>query len=381
MAYAVEYDHGGRQTYGMGIPAFTFQVADEHYFENFLRADDFTAAQAFIRGDLGISGDLIAAVRFKQAHSRRSLKQWIYGAAAHLARRHPENLWQSRWKMHAAQPHNESPETYHRFPDSRFVYTCAYFKDPNSTLEQAEQAKLEYACRKLDLQRDDTFLDIGCGWGGLIMRAAGKYGVRATGSTQSHSQFEFASSALADRGFEDRARIRETDYRGLEGRYRKIAAIGVFENIGRRELAPFFQKIVTLLEEDGLFLSSGITRPHPLPNDPRLFYLQQKVFPGGEPPHLSEIIAAAENAGFEILDTESLRSHYVLTCRAWIAHLQEISEASRRLVGDETYRTWLLYLAASAISFEDGRSNIHQLLMAKNGIYPQYRLTRDYMYR
>lgn len=370
VTYAAEFDHGGRHNYGEGTPTFTFQAANEEDLHRFLESDDFSAARAFIRGEVGVSGDLVAAARFKQAHSPRNLKHWLFSTAAHFKPRHPETLWQSRWQT----------TPYHKFLDSRFVYSCGYFKDPNWTLEQSQQAKLDYACRKLDLQPGETFLDLACGWGGLLVHAIERYGVRATGCTQSHSQFEFAGSALTDRGLDARASILETGYRNLEGRYRKIAGMGIYETIGRHELRAYFKKIYTLLEDDGLFLTSGITRPQPLPNDAKMFYLQQKVFPGGELPHLSEIVIAAEDAGFEVLDTESLRIHYALTCRAWIAHLQEISEPSRRLVGDETYRTWLLYLTASAINFEDGRSNMHQVLVAKNGAYPQHHLTRDYMY-
>ncbi|HXJ38552.1 MAG TPA: class I SAM-dependent methyltransferase, partial [Bryobacteraceae bacterium] len=240
-----------------------------------------------------------------------------------------------------------------------------YFQDPSWSLEQAQYAKLDLICQKLNLQPGEQFLDVGCGWGALVIHAVQRYGARATGCTLSSSQYEFASSAIAARGLEDRAVLRETDYRNLSGRFRKIASVGMFEHVGRHRLGRYFRKIYNLLEENGLFLNSGITRPEWIVDGAQTYFLQKKVFPGGELAHLSDVVRQAEKAGFEVLAVESIRVHYARTCREWVARLQQNAESCLNLVGRETYRTWLLYLAASALSFDVGQTNAYQIMMAK----------------
>ncbi len=157
------------------------------------------------------------------------------------------------------------------------------------------------------------------------------------------------------------------DYRDLNGTFDKIASVGMFEHVGRSRLRGYFKKMYSLLNGGGRFLNRGVVRPENVRDDPETLFLQKKVFPGGELVHLDDVVSEGERAGFEVIGTEDLREHYALTCRAWVKNLEKRADTCRFLVGDSTYRTWLLYLAASAVSFEDGRTGAAQVLFAKRG--------------
>jgi cyclopropane-fatty-acyl-phospholipid synthase len=254
------------------------------------------------------------------------------------------------------------------------VYSCAYFHSPDTTLEDAQVAKLNHICRKLDLRPADRFLDVGCGWGALIEHAAAQYGAEATGCTLSRAQYTYATTRL-----DGRARVLECDYRNLAACYDKIASVGMFEHVGRRRALQYFRKMADLLAPDGLFLNHAIARPQGVRDDAASLFLRRYIFPGGQFIHLYETICAAEDAGFEVLDVENLRSHYALTCRLWEQRLASSREAALRLVDERTFRAWRIWLAASALSFEDGFSSVYQVLLSKRGA-PRRRLTREHMY-
>lgn len=160
----------------------------------------------------------------------------------------------------------------------------------------------------------------------------------------------------------------------------KIASVGMFEHVGKRRLDKYFQKLHSLLHDDGLVLNHGITRPEAVGDGPDTLFVRRKVFPGGELPNLSEVIRAAENAGFEVLDMENLRRHYALTCRAWVERLQINELHCLEQVKTETYKTWLLFFAASTVHFEKGMLALHQILLAKRGRRPKQSMERSYMY-
>jgi cyclopropane-fatty-acyl-phospholipid synthase len=363
-------------------PPFTLLTRDARQHAWFERADLYSAALAYIRGEIEVQGDLIAAIRFKKAAARRG---WRDSLAALLAKVGPgwlETWFQSRRRAvrNIRFHYDRSNEFYAAFLDSCMVYSCAYFKDPAQGLDEAQSAKLDHICRKLDLRSGERFLDIGCGWGALVIRAAEGYGACATGCTLSVRQAEFATRAVAERKLQDRVTIRECDYRALEGAFAKIASVGMFEHVGRRRLREYFHTVFGLLEDDGLFMNHGIVRPEGARDGPETLFLRRKVFPGGELAPLSAVIAEAGRAGFEVLDVENLRPHYALTCRRWVERLQSNAAECMRHVDAETYRTWLLYLAGSAVSFESGATDVCQILMAKRSRPGHRRLTRDYMY-
>ncbi len=379
-SYQVRFSDGTEERHGNENPAFTLVVRDRQQLQSLIGADAYSAALSFIRGDFDVQGDLAAAVRFQLAGRHRRWREIFYTAAARFAPNRVETWFQSRDR--AAENirfhYDRAPAFYRQFLDERMVYSCAYFRQPNMSLDEAQLAKLDRICRKLDLRAGDRFLDIGCGWGALLNHAAEKYAVRATGCTLSRNQAEYATESARRRKAGAQVAIHEMDFRDLQGRFDKIASVGMFEHVGRHRLRNYFRKVHDLLAPDGLFLNHGIIRPEFVTDGAQTLVLQRRVFPGGELAHLSDVIRAAELAGFEVLDLEDLRPHYALTCRAWVERLQRNAAGCLAAVGTETYRTWLLYLAGSAASFEDGLTSVCQLLLAKRSS-PTRRLTRDYM--
>lgn len=281
-----------------------------------------------------------------------------------------------------------SNEFYALWLDSRRVYSCAYFKTLEDSLDRAQEQKLEHICRKLDLHENERFLDIGCGWGALIMHAAQHYGVRATGITLSQKQFEYASQQIRERGLESRVDVRLLDYRDLpnEALFEKIASVGMFEHVGRDHLAQYFAKIHTLLVPGGAVLNHGITaaRAHTqgLGNGIKEF-IDRYVFPGGELVHVAQVVDAMAGQALECWDAESLRPHYAETLWRWVERLDANAERAKALIGEQRYRTWRIYMAGSAHAFARGWLSIYQLLAFKPSASRKidYPLTRDHIYR
>lgn len=339
------------------------------------------AALDFVRGRYWVEGDLLAAVRAYTAKGRPDFLSRLGGWLVRLSQSAPLARLRAQQAAHDIRFHyDRSNDFYQQFLDSRMVYSCAYFRNAADSLEQAQTAKLDLICRKLALQPGEHLLDIGCGWGALLMQAAQRYGAHATGCTLSRRQWQYARSAVRELGLEDRVTVQELDYRQITGCYDKLASVGMFEHVGRSSLAVYFAKMRSLLKRDGLFLNHGIVRRSGLSADGESLFLQRKVFPGTALVGLPDVIREAESAGFEVLDVENLRPSYALTCRAWVDRLQKNAASCRRLVDEETYRTWLLYLAGSAVNFEDGHLDVHQILLARrdSGARP---LTREYMFQ
>jgi cyclopropane-fatty-acyl-phospholipid synthase len=362
---AVEFRNGARRVFGAGPSAFSLVFTGEAQFEWFTKAGAYSLALAFIRGEFGVRGDLVAAIRFLRTGYRPGWRGHLFAALARCA---PSRWFQTR--SGAARNirfhYDRSNDFYRQFLDSRLQYSEARYEEPSWSLEQAQLAKLDHLCRKLDLRRGEGYLDIGCGWGGLVLHAAEHYGVRATGCTLSRRQHEYAVAEAAARGLS--VEFHEMDYRDLDGRFEKVSSIGMYEHVGRRRLRGYFAKVARLLDDRGLFLNSGIVRPQSVEDGPETLFLQRRVFPGGELPHLADVIRDAEMEGFEVLDIENVRLDYARTCRDWVARLDENAEACLRHVDAETYRTWQLYLAASALSFEEGQTGVCHVLLRKRAV-------------
>jgi cyclopropane-fatty-acyl-phospholipid synthase len=261
-----------------------------------------------------------------------------------------------------------SNEFYALWLDRAMVYSCAYFETPDTDLDCAQQAKLDHICRKLTLQPGESFLDIGCGWGALVIHAAQRYGVRAHGVTLSPRQLKMAQERILQAGLEDRVSVELLDYRDLAGDsvYDKIASVGMFEHVGVKNLPGYFSAAHRLLKPHGLFLNHGITHDcDGWEGSSSTEFINRYVFPGAELDRISNIQHFMESANFEIADVEALRPHYALTLRHWVARLEKNHASALQYVDEATYRVWRLYMTACALDFEAGGIGIYQVLAGK----------------
>ena len=250
------------------------------------------------------------------------------------------------------------------------TYSCARFvPDDDGSLEQAQSAKHDLICRKLGLAERSgmRLLDVGCGWGSMAMHAASTYGAQVVGVTISSAQVELARKRVAEAGLADSVEIRLTDYRDLRGEeFDAISSIGMFEHVGSKRAAEYFDTLRALLRPHGRLLNHAISSPGGSVISNRSF-IGRYVFPDGELVDVGEVVLAMERAGFEVRDVEALREHYALTLRQWVANLENAWEQAVSLVGEGRARIWRLYMAASALGFEDGGLGIHQVL----GVVPE----------
>lgn len=278
---------------------------------------------------------------------------------------------------------------YQLFLDERMIYTCAYFTDWGNSLDQAQRDKLEMICRKLRLQPNERFLDIGCGWGGLVCYAAENFGVQAHGVTLSQEQLDYAEAEIKRRGLTDRVSVELKDYRDLTGQFDKIASIGMYEGIGIENYEAYFKKIRRLLDDRGIFLNHGITRRAKRKIDKfgkissGKGVILKYIFPGSELDHIGHTVQVMESCGFEIHDVEGLRLHYARTLRLWHDRLVAGREEAIELVGPERYRMWIAYLAGVMGAFEQGPLHLFQTVVAKQAAKAASPLppTRDDLYR
>ncbi len=287
--------------------------------------------------------------------------------------------------------------------DPRRVYSCAYYADAAMSLAQAQEAKLDHICRKLMLRPGERFLDIGAGWGGLLLWAAEHYGVRATGITLSKNQHAHVQGLIDSKGLAGRVQMHLRDYRDLDESqpFDKIASVGMFEHVGHAQMQPYFQKIWRLLVPGGLVMNHGITAggtTHRELGSGMGEFIEKYIFPDGELLHVSAVLSHLCKAGLEMVDAENLRPHYARTLWDWSDALESKLEPARQVLSadggperaDKTLRAYRLYLAGSAMSFEQGWIALHQLLATRpsgqmdsgplRGSQSPYPFNRRYMY-
>ena len=265
-----------------------------------------------------------------------------------------------------------SNEFYSLFLDPEMQYSCACFAAWDQELEEAQQNKLDMICRKLRLQPKERFLDIGCGWGGLLCHAAKKYQVRGHGVTLSKEQFDFARKKVRKLGLEEQITIEMRDYRELTGQYDKIASIGMYEHIGLANYTTYFNKLNSLLKDRGVLLNHGITRraKHSKRQFMRITpgrkFILKYIFPGSELDHIGHTVSKMEACGFEVHDVEAWREHYARTTELWCRRLEAQREKAINVVGEERYRMWIAYLAGVSFAFQDGSLRIFQTVATKH---------------
>ena len=363
-------------------PSFTLVLKNPWSLRQlFLSPSELSVGESFIHDDFDVEGDLEAAFEFADrlfaeelplaaklrlramaAVPRRFIKG--RGAAEQKGRPHSAERDRAAVRYH----YDVSNDFFRLFLDQRMIYSCAYFRSPDDDLDTAQQQKLDYLCRKLRLKAGERLLELGCGWGGLLIHAAREYGVDAYGITLSVAQAELARERIRQAGLASRCKVEVCDYRAIEAeqQYDKLVSVGMFEHVGEALLPEYFSRAWRLLRPGGVFLNHGIALSATWQRNGGASFIEKYVFPDGELVPLNTTVRAAESCGFEVQDVENLRKHYEITLRHWSDRLHANAEEARRLTDDATYRTWRIYMAGSAHGFRVGRMNLCQLLLNKS---------------
>ncbi len=372
-------------------PAFTLVLNHPGALRQmFLPPSELNLGEAYIYGDFDVEGDLIAAFplagyiedldlglgdklglawKLRSLPSRSAPRKGRQVASVTGAEHS-----RGRDRQAIAYHYDVSNEFYALWLDRSMVYSCAYFADPAESIHAAQERKLDYICRKLRLEPGERLLDIGCGWGGLVIHAARHYGAESFGITLSQPQVEFARERIARAGLQDRCQVEYLDYREImssphgQQPFDKLVSVGMFEHVGETKMRTYFERAWDALRPKGVFLNHAIARPGWMPKvDADESFSNRYVFPDGELTPISHSLRIAEELGFEVRDVESLREHYALTLRQWVRRLEHHHDEALDYVDEVTYRIWRLYVSGSAEGFESGRHNVYQSLLVRPG--------------
>ena len=382
LPFAIELWNGKRYALS-DRPSVTLKLSGVSALKDLANPSFATLGEAFVEGRIEVDGPIDEAFRTAEALTR------------HLGNA-KDGKRPSFWSKHSRKSdsrvvryhYDVSNDFYKLWLDRRMVYSCAYFKTGDESLAVAQKQKLDHICRKLRLSRGERFLDIGCGWGALVIHAAERYGVRATGITLSENQHALANERIRAAGLQDRCEVRLQDYRDIpgEGEFDKIASVGMFEHVGLKNLPTYFGTIHRLLADGGIAMNHGITSIDTESRSVGLGageFIEKYVFPHGEIPHLSLVVKEMGTVGLEVMDVETLRLHYAKTLAHWSRRLEAHLEAARAHAGDKRLRIWRLYLAGCAHAFERNWITIHQVLATKptDPTHNPLPWTREYIYK
>jgi len=369
-------------------PAFTMVLNHPGALRQmFLPPTELKLGEAYIYGDFDVEGDLIAAFPLVEHFGALDLglgdKLGLAWKLRSLPKEQSSQVGRQAAEVSGATHSRErdreaisyhydvSNDFYALWLDRRMVYSCGYFLEPDDDIHTAQEQKLAHICRKLRLEPGERLLDVGCGWGSLVIYAAKHYDVEALGITLSERQVELARRCIEEAGVGDRCHVIYQDYRDVdpgEEPFDKLVSVGMFEHVGEAKMRVYFQRAWDILRREGLFLNHAIARPgwEPKVEDPDTFS-KRYVFPDGELTPISHSLRFAEETGFEVRDVESLREHYALTLRRWVRRLEARHEEALNHVGEVTYRIWRLFMSGSVNGFETGRLNVYQSLLVKPG--------------
>jgi len=360
------------------VPRVTFRVPTAASLRYLINPTLDSLGRAYVEGKLEMEGRLTDVI---------DVATKLAASTGHRVRRPLRHFHHTRERDAKAigYHYDVSNEFYASWLDRNMVYSCGYFRTADDSLEQAQIQKIDHILTKLRVRPGDRLLDIGCGWGALIMRAAQAYGATCVGITLSKNQYELATERIAAAGLQGRCEVRVEDYRDVVGRFDRVTSVGMFEHVGRRNLRGYFAKIRDLLNDDGAALNHGITSTDPDSAEAPYGggdFIERYVFPLGELPHIGLALKEMSAAGLEPVDVENLRRHYVLTLNQWAERFEAAGERLRELAGEARWRIWRLYLAGCAHGFANDWISLHQILAVKSGsrkdVLP---MTRDYMYR
>jgi len=374
--FAIEFWDGDAIRFG-NFPQVTLRLKTKSCAKKIIRKGFLGFGESYVKGDLEIENDLLKLFRlgFAIDFDDYQLSFWqrfrllIHSLIdSDTLRQAPKNI---------SYHYDKGDEFYALYLDKTMTYSCAYFVKPDDSLEQAQLNKYEHIARKLLLKPNESLLDIGCGWGGMLIYAARKYGITGVGITLSKNQFQYANRKIKELGLQNQLKVLYQDYRHLSGKFDKIVSIGMMEHVGKRFIPTFIQEVSDLLKTGGLALLHTIGKDTPSAGDPWTFGY---IFPGAYIPTLHEIVKEMGKTGFSILDVENLRLHYAKTLEKWTENFEGNIDKVRQLFDEGFVRQWRLFLNSTAAGFKYGNSRLFQILVSK-GLDNTLPVTRAHVYQ
>lgn len=373
-AFDVMFETGAEIHIGDMPAKFKIKFNKNIPYKDLIKSTSLALGEAYINGDLEIEGDLVVALdeifRFQREFSlnKHAMRKLLY-----------TSISSKNQKKEVTSHYNIGNDFYKLWLDPTMSYSCAYFKHISDTLEEAQHQKIEHILKKLNLEEGMHLLDIGCGWGYLLIEAAKRYKVHGTGITLSEEQEKLFKERIREEGLEDYLEVQLMDYRELrvsKKKFDRIVSVGMLEHVGRDNYALFFRNVDAVLKEGGVFLLHYISGRIESPGDA---WIKKYIFPGGVIPSLREIISIGADYNYHVRDVESLRQHYVRTLLCWHDQFEEHVPEIEKMFDEKFIRMWRMYLCSCAASFNNGVVDLHQILFTK-GVNNELPLTRDYMY-
>lgn len=370
----VTYPNGKTERYGDSSPEARIKINDKISIRDLQKNASITLGEAYMNGQIEVEGSLqkLIVSAYQSADSflnNKSFKKFL-----------PKQSHTESRSIKDVQSHYDlGNDFYSLWLDKTMTYSCAYFRKPDESLEKAQKNKIEHILKKLDPKPGKTLLDIGCGWGTLMLAAAKKYNLKVVGITLSEEQAKFVNQRIVELGLQDQAKVILKDYREIEHEpFDYIVSVGMFEHVGEENLGEYFETIAKYLKNDGVALIHGITRQQ---GGAYNGWINKYIFPGGYVPGMLENLQHIIDAGMQVADLETLRRHYQHTLEIWDNNFNKAIPEIEKMQGDKFVRMWDLYLQACAASFESGNIDCIQYLISKGSSGKNLPLTREYMYK
>jgi len=374
-ALRVRYWDGTERIFGVPPAVFTVTIRNPRVLLALAARPSLAFGEAYMRGELEVEGDLAQFIGSIPEYARRGVVLPLFSFLVRLVAL-ARTISREQAVRNARHHYDVGNAFYRLWLDPTLTYSCAFFRTSGDDLATAQQQKLEYLCRKLHLERGQTLLDIGCGWGSLLFHAVERYGVSATGITPSEEQCRFVQSEIERRGLQGRCAVRLLEWRECEGTYDRVVSVGMFEHVGRAHYRAFLQMWQRLLKRDGVSVLHTIGGMRETPTDP---WIRTYIFPGAELPSLGAIVRSVADANLDIRDVENLRSHYALTLEAWSRAFQEHLRDVVKMYGEAFARMWWLYLQGTLAGFRSGGLCLWQIILTKDQTV-SLPLTREHLF-
>lgn len=375
--FRVQFWDGDSIDFGSGQSLFSLIFKTERSARRMFSKGSLGFGEEYVAGNIVVEGDFKELMRLGTDRSIQDMKLSLKTKFALLSNQ-LQSLNTTRGSSKNVSHHYDRGNDFYRlYLDESMTYSCAYFRDSNDSLEQAQQQKYEHICRKLQLKEGETLLDIGCGWGGMLIYAARHYRIKGVGYTLSREQAEYSRQLIKEMGLEKEIEIVLDDYRHSTGQFDKFVSIGMFEHVGKGHIPTFMKQVKTLLRPGGVGLLHTIGKERKTPRDG---WTMKYIFPGAYIPVLDHIIRVMGKRGFVPIDIENLRLHYAATVDRWAQRFEANTNKIASMFDEKFVRMWRIYLYGSAAAFRNGDLRLYQILFTK-GLNNSFPLTREHLYQ